>query len=631
MEPGRGGERALVGSLRALLRATPRLSPTLLIVALLVCVLVPLANPVVDVLLSLSLAASVLLLVVSLTIRRSAEFLAFPSLLLLATLYRLALNVQTTRLILSNADAGRVIDAFASVVVRDELVVGAIMFTIITAVQFLVITRGSERVAEVAARFALDGLPGQQAAIDADLRAGAISAQEAARRRSALIERSNFYGAMDGAVRFVKGDAIAGLSITVINVVGGLIIGVAQKGGTLGDALGTYGRLAIGDGLMAQIPALLVSLAAGVLVARVDREDVDEGRLGWLEPAALAIPAVLLGALAVVPDMPTAAFLVTASGLVCAALWLGHRRALRGDDALAPPRPQISVALARGHAEGLGLRGTFDALRRQCRDELGVDVPPIVVTAAQGPRGSVRVHLGRRLLGEQAGLAERDDDALIAAVHRILMREAAALVDVEDVERAVEAVRRQRPALVREALKIVSLTELLALWRGFLREELAAVPMEALLAAVTEQPLLGERSERGRFVALARLHLAAYWAPALVASLRKRGPVCWLRPYPDAEEALLSNLVEGSGGAALAISPRARARWRAAIVARGAGTSAAILTTPRARGAFATLTAGLHPRIPVLSTAELDAIDLAADGETRWFDEPDDESTGDEA
>ncbi|MCA9636639.1 MAG: FHIPEP family type III secretion protein, partial [Myxococcales bacterium] len=198
--PSERSDAAARTTLRRLLGPLPRYLPALAVIAVLACMLVPLATPLVDLLLSLSLALAILLLVACLGVRRSADFLAFPSLLLLATLTRLALNVQTTRLILSEANAGQVIDAFARLVVRGEMIVGVVIFALITAVQYLVIARGAERVAEVAARFALDGLPGQQAAIDGDLRSGAISAGEAAKRRAALVERSRFYGAMDGAV-----------------------------------------------------------------------------------------------------------------------------------------------------------------------------------------------------------------------------------------------------------------------------------------------------------------------------------------------------------------------------------------------------------------------------------------------
>ncbi len=243
-------ERRSPGALRLVFAGWPRLVPAAWVCVMLACMLVPLPTAAVDLLLSTSLAASLLLLVAGLAVRRSTDFLGFPALLLLVTLSRLALNVATTRLILSQADAGRVVDAFAGLVVRGDIVVGAVMFAVITAVQFLVIARGSERVAEVAARFALDGLPGQQAAVDADLRAGAISAEEAARRRGALLERSRFYGAMDGAARFVRGDALAGLAITAINLVGGVAVGSLRHGLALGESLALYGRLTVGDGLM---------------------------------------------------------------------------------------------------------------------------------------------------------------------------------------------------------------------------------------------------------------------------------------------------------------------------------------------------------------------------------------------
>jgi type III secretion protein V len=317
--------RHLLSGGSTLIGALPGLAPTFLVVALLGCVLVPLPTPLVDLLLSISLAGAVLLLVASLGVRRSADFLGFPALLLLVTLYRLALNVSTTRLILSQADAGRVVDAFASIVVRDDLVVGGVMFAIISVIQYIVIARGAERVAEVAARFALDGLPGHQQAIEADLRAGLCSPAEAARRRAELVERSSFYGAMDGAIRFVKGDAIAGLAITAINLAGGVAIGMARMGLSLGEALELFGRLTIGDGLLAQIPALLVSLAAGVLVSRVDDGSPHRTGLRWLDPAMLLVPATLLLLLALVPGMPSLAFATTATALVTGALVLAAR------------------------------------------------------------------------------------------------------------------------------------------------------------------------------------------------------------------------------------------------------------------------------------------------------------------
>ncbi|MFY0539730.1 FHIPEP family type III secretion protein [Nannocystis pusilla] len=356
------------------------------VLAAVVCALLPLPRWLVDLLLTLSLAGSVTALVAGVTARRSAELLGFPRLVLLMTLTRMALNVTTTRLILRDADAGEVIAAFSTLVIQGDLLVGAVVFAIVTVVQFVVVARGGERIAEVAARFALDGLPGHQAAIEADLRAGAISAAEASRLRARLRERSNFYGAMDGAAKFIRGDAILGLVLTSINIVGGVAVGL-RDGLGLTTALELYGRLAIGDGLLAQVPALLVGLAGALLVARVDREEPAPRRAAWWSAGLLAAPAGLLAGLALAPGMPTAAFGLTATGLGALAWWTRRRR--------GRPVRQIVVCLP-GHDEKdmQALRRPLAELRRRCSGALGVEVPPIVVTA--GPSFAVR--LGERVL-----------------------------------------------------------------------------------------------------------------------------------------------------------------------------------------------------------------------------------------
>ncbi|MEZ4385230.1 MAG: FHIPEP family type III secretion protein, partial [Nannocystaceae bacterium] len=447
----------------------PRYLPALGVVALLACMLVPLPTALVDLLLSLSLSLALLLLVACLGIRRSAEFLAFPTLLLFTTLARLALNVQTTRLILSKANAGAVIGAFAELVTAGDIIVGAVIFAIITAVQYLVIARGAERVAEVAARFALDGLPGQQAAIDADLRGGTISAVEAGRRRAALVERSRFYGAMDGAIRFIKGDAIAGLAITAINLVGGVTVGMLGREGAPGlsfeQSLETYGKLTIGDGLVSQIPALLVALAAGVLVARVDREGRGDGEgrasaLAWVNPTMLLIPAVLLLSLALVPGMPWAAFGATALGLVVAGMWLA---AGPGEPAGPPPR-RIVVGLGDPElARASSLRRALVELRGRSAAALGVEVPEIVAAPLAGAAPeTLELALGERAFGRRA-LAGASENDVVVEVFRLLMAHADELIDLHDLEVALEALRSERPAVVREALRVRALPDLLGL------------------------------------------------------------------------------------------------------------------------------------------------------------------------
>src|SRR5262245_15624290 len=237
--------------------------------------MVPLPAALMDVLLSANIAIAVIILLTTIYVKTPLEFSVFPTMLLATTLARLVLNVATTRLILSNAGsqgdyaAGHVIVAFADFVAGGgQIVVGTIIFVIIIVIQFVVITKGATRISEVAARFALDGMPGKQMAIDHDRNAGIIDEREAQARRSEITKQADFYGAMDGASKFVRGDAIAGILITVINVVGGLIIGVAQFGMSFGDAAHLYTRLTIGDGLVSQVPAFLISLAAGLLVTR---------------------------------------------------------------------------------------------------------------------------------------------------------------------------------------------------------------------------------------------------------------------------------------------------------------------------------------------------------------------------
>ena len=604
--------------------------------------LVPLPSAAVDLLLSLSLAASVLLLVASLAVRRSVDFLTFPSLLLLVTLSRLALNVATTRLILSEGEAGRVIDAFAGLVVRGDLLVGAVMFAVITAVQFLVIARGSERVAEVAARFALDGLPGHQAAIDADLRAGAISAEEAARRRAALGERASFHGAMDGAARFVRGDAIAGLAITAINLVGGVAVGSLRHALEVGASLDLYGRLTIGDGLLAQIPALLVSLAAGVLVTRVDREG-QAPTLAWLEPAMLVVPAGLLAGLALVPGMPQLAFAATAVGLLCAGLWLATRREVSAPEESAP---QIVLRIAGAPGPLLrALRGPLLALRERCSAALGIEVPGIVAVA--GPAGEPgEVRLGMRVLAglvpgdmvdgtgsigqvsedmsevTDAAQIGRAVDATVVACYRAIMGQAEALFDLQQLERALERARRRHPAVVREALKVLALPELLGLCRGLLRERLPLPPLAALLEVVASEPRLRLVSERARWGELVREQLAGLWLRDLVAAHARLGPLRWVRPQPEAEAELRARTREGEGGLRLTLGPGERAAWLSELRG-GSPESPLVVTTPGARAMFAALVRGSAPHITVLSTAELAAVELPVPGEpggpaARW-------------
>lgn len=302
-----------------------------------VMMVIPLPTLLVDGLIALNISFSLLVLIVAFYIGRPSEFSALPSIILLATLFRLSLSITTTRLILLQADAGEIVDTFGNFVIGGEVVVGLIVFLIITAAQFIVITKGSERVAEVAARFTLDAMPGKQMAIDADMRNGDIDAAEARARRSGLERESQLYGAMDGAMKFVKGDAITGLIIVFINLIGGLIVGMVKYDMVFADAARTYSLLTVGDGLIAQIPALLVSLGAGTVVTRVAGET--DGNLGAEifrqlgsndRPLTLAGGVLLGGAL--VPGFPTVTFLALAAVFLGLGFVIRKRGRMQAED-----------------------------------------------------------------------------------------------------------------------------------------------------------------------------------------------------------------------------------------------------------------------------------------------------------
>jgi flagellar biosynthesis protein FlhA len=284
----------------------------------LVVMLVPLPQWLLDVLLAANLAATILLLLVTLSAKRALELTVFPSLLLLLTLYRLSLNVATTRLILLEGDAGHIVTAFGNYVVGGELVVGLTIFLILVIIQFMVITKGAGRIAEVSARFTLDAMPGKQMAIDAELNAGSINDKEARRRRDELSRETEFYGAMDGASKFVRGDAIAGLIITGVNLIGGIIMGVVN-GMSFSQSVRTFSILSVGDGLVTQIPALVIATTAGILVTKTTSDDSLGDEIGgqlFTSRRSIWVGAGILGLIALMPGLPKLPFLGISVGMV---------------------------------------------------------------------------------------------------------------------------------------------------------------------------------------------------------------------------------------------------------------------------------------------------------------------------
>jgi len=378
------------------------------IMAILVVLILPLPTWLLDVSLAFSLSFSILILMTAVFIRKPLEFSSFPTILLLTTMMRLALNLASTRLILGHgnegtAASGYVIQAFGKLIMQGNFVIGLIVFAILVIVNFIVITKGSGRIAEVAARFSLDAMPGKQMAIDADLSAGLIDEKEAKLRRKTIEAESNFFGAMDGASKFVRGDAIAGLLIVGINIIGGIIIGVAQKGMTFMDATHTFTLLTVGDGLVSQMPALIVSTAAGLMVSKAGVEGAtDKALIDQLSfyPQALGMAAAVMGIVAVLPGMPTMAFGGLAAGTGALAYYAYKRKDARTAQAAAdivtaegPPKEEpISAALALdllrielgygllpliNDVQGHRITDQIKALRRQLAQEMGFVMPAV--------------------------------------------------------------------------------------------------------------------------------------------------------------------------------------------------------------------------------------------------------------
>ena len=318
------------------------------IVAVVALMILPLPTFLIDMLLGLNITTSVVLLMVTMYIPNATSLSAFPSLLLFTTLFRLSLNIASTKSILLHAEAGHIIESFGQLVVGGNLVVGLVVFLIITTVQFIVIAKGSERVAEVGARFTLDGMPGKQMSIDADVRAGNLTAEAAQRRRAMLAIESQLHGGMDGAMKFVKGDAIAGLVITMVNILAGVVIGVSYHGMTAGEAANRFSVLSIGDAMVSQIPSLLISVAAGVLITRVADEDEKPRSLGTEIVAqlsgnarALFSAAALLCGFALVPGFPSTLFVVLSAALAAGGFAL-RRNQRKTSEQAGPELPALT-------------------------------------------------------------------------------------------------------------------------------------------------------------------------------------------------------------------------------------------------------------------------------------------------
>ncbi|MGD9122368.1 MAG: flagellar biosynthesis protein FlhA, partial [Desulfobacterales bacterium] len=460
------------------------------VVGILIFMVMPLPTFLLDLLLSFSITFSLIILLASMYVQRPLDLSSFPSILLLATLFRLSLNVASTRIILLHGNegtlaAGKVIQAFGGFVVGGNYLVGIIVFLILVAINFMVITKGAGRIAEVAARFTLDGMPGKQMSIDADLNAGLITEQEARERRDIIAQEAEYYGAMDGANKFVRGDAVAGIVITLINIIGGLAIGIFQNKMSFVDAAQNYTLLTIGDGLVTQVPALIVSTAAGVIVTRAGAasslgEEISSQIL--IQPKAIAVAAGVLFGFSLVPGLPTIPFLVLAvlaGGLAysifqsikeqtrtAAEAQLSEEKALPTDsfDAL-PPLDTLAIEVGYGLIplvdieQGGQLLDRIKSLRRQIARELGIIVAPVHI------QDNMRLQAGEYsilLKGNEVGKGE-----LLTNYHLAMNPNA--------VEEKIDGIPTREPTYGLPALWIKEDVKEHALTKGYTVVDLATV------------------------------------------------------------------------------------------------------------------------------------------------------------
>jgi len=490
-----------------------------MVVLVVVMMVIPLPPMLLDLAITLNISAALAIVVATLYVPRALDFSAFPSLLLLTTLFRLAINVSVTRLILLHGDAGHVVKAFGTFVVGGNVVVGLVVFLILVVIQFVVVTNGAGRVAEVGARFTLDAMPGKQMAIDADLNAGQITEEEARRRRDDIAREADFYGAMDGASKFVKGDAMAAVLITAINLIGGIVIGVMQQGMPFSQAIQHFSLLSVGDGLAAQIPALLISVAAGIIVicsaSQADFGSDVARQIGTQRKAPL-VAGVVICLFALVPGLPKLPFLIIGALFIVAGRAIGQvldeREKEAADEAAeaarpAPvtPRDQALEALSIDPVElsiGFGLVPLVDggsggsllarvgAVRRQVAAELGAVIPPVRIHDDVGlgsheyvmkVRGN-EVARGSVMAGHQLALDPGDAVGQLAGIPTTEPAFGLPAVWIPDAARA-EAEALGYTVVDAESVIVTHLTETI---RGHVAELLTRQDVRALLDRLKE-------------------------------------------------------------------------------------------------------------------------------------------------
>jgi type III secretion protein V len=607
------------------------------VIAILGLMVLRLPTAVIDVLVAINIAGGVGLLLIALYLPHPVAFNTFPSVLLIFTLFRLALSVATTRLILLDAHAGQIIDAFGNFVAGGNLVVGLVVFIIITIVQFIVIAKGAERVAEVAARFTLDAMPGKQMSIDSDLRSGLIDKDEAKRRRSLLERESQMNGALDGAMKFVKGDAIASIIIVVVNLLGGLTIGILQRGLPAGEAMEVYSILTIGDGMVAQVPALLCAMAAGLIVTR-SAGDGSHGHLGdsigaqiMAHPRALLMTGVISLIMAFVPGFPTLVFIALAAGAFVLAKYAATSARESTELAFASPSGAgvqqaaldgragatlveraslahpLAVEISAQAAESLDsttLRRALAETVAASSARLGIRFPePEFLLAVTPADCAWRISIFDAPVASGAGafdvtLLQRELDA-------VLTRHAERFVGVQEVSNLLDGAAEQYPALVKEVLRQIPAQKVAEVIRNLLSEGIPVRNLRDILEALAEWS--SREKDSGSLTEFVRIHLKRYLTNRFATGGRR---VEALVLDGAAEELIRRSLSETPLGVMSMLPPERLAELRGSLrqeLARlGADAARApLITTVDVRRHVRRMFERSHPALAVVSYQEL--------------------------
>ena len=624
--PGGGGLNGLARSGDLVLAA--------LVIAIIALMVLPLPLWLIDALVAINMAIGIVLVLMGLYVTSALQFSAFPSVLLISTLFRLALSVATTRMILLHGDAGAIIGTFGRMVAGGNVVVGLVVFLIITVVQFLVIAKGAERVAEVGARFTLDAMPGKQLSIDSDLRSGLLDKHEARAKRRELELESKLHGSMDGAMKFVKGDAIAGIVIILVNLLGGLAIGVFQLGMPVGGAMDKYSILTIGDGLVAQIPALLGAMAAGLIVTRSTDNDSGEHLAASIQRQIGALPRVVMVAgaacllLAAVPGFPTGIFILLALALGLGGALLeplvrlrlarvapasfdavlertaSRHAEPRGAPATAvEPSAPLLLSLPRslagaGRDEALreAVSGRIDAFQRRT----GVPLPDVELRWRDDGAGHWRLDAFDVPIA--GGDWARGDDLapIVDAMEGALRRQATQFVGIQETSHLLGVASEAYPEIVAEVRKLVSIQNIASVLRTLVEEEVPVRNLRAILESLVQYG--GQEKDPASLAEFARIALARHTCHRLAPG----GTLRIIALGAALEEQLAAALRAGGAQKKIALDPALLERVRGALVhaARRSAPDAMVTNAPLRRHVRAMLARDCF-ELPVLSYNEL--------------------------